>query len=85
MSRHVRTTVRLPDALMAQARREAQRRGETLTALIERGVRHEIAHPPAAPARRKVDLPVSPCRGGARPGIDLTNSAALWDIMDGNE
>ena len=44
MSRHMRTTVRLDDALLDQARREAQRRGETVTALIEKGLRLELAH-----------------------------------------
>ena len=35
MSRQMRTTVRLEDALLEQAKREAARRGKTLTALIE--------------------------------------------------
>jgi len=81
----MRTTVRLPDALMAQARREAQRRGETLTALIERGVRHELAKPAGAKRQRKVVIPVFRGGTGVRPGVDLTNSAALWDILDGLE
>ena len=51
MSRHMRTTVRLDDALLDQAHREAQRRGETLTALIEKGLRLELAH--AKPDRRR--------------------------------
>lgn len=35
----MRTTVRLEESLMSQARREAARRGITLTALIEQGLR----------------------------------------------
>src|SRR5438105_4045575 len=43
MSRHMRTTVRLDDALLEQAKREAARRRETLTALIEQGLRLLLA------------------------------------------
>ena len=83
MSRHMRTTVRLDDALLDQARREAQRRGETLTALIEKGLRLELAH--AKPDRRKlkVAIPVFSGGKGLQPGVDLNNSADLLDIMEG--
>ena len=49
MSRHMRTTVRLDDALLEQAKREAARRGETVTALIERGLRLVLARPDRRP------------------------------------
>jgi len=83
MSRHMRTTVRLDDALLDQARREAQRRGETLTALIEKGLRLELAQ--AKPARHwpKVAIPVFNGGKGLLPGVDLNNSADLLDIMEG--
>ena len=83
MSRHMRTTVRLDDALLDQARREAQRRGETLTALIEKGLRLELAHAKPAPQRPKVAIPVFRGGKGLQPGVDLNNSAALLDIMEG--
>ena len=78
----MRTTVRLADALLEQARREARRRGETLTSLIEKGLRHELS---TRPTRRKSKVEVPVFRGGTgeAPGIDLTNSAAVWDILDG--
>ena len=68
MAGHMRITVRLPDALLEQAQREARRRGETL--------RRELAHPPGRP-NRKTRIPIF--RGGTEvaPGVDLTNSAAL--------
>jgi len=83
MSRHMRTTVRLDDALLDQARREAQRRGETLTALMEKGLRLELAH--AKPHRRgpKVTIPVFRGGKGLQPGVDLNNSADLLDVMEG--
>jgi hypothetical protein len=85
MSIHMRTTVRLDDALLQQAKREASRRGETLTALIEKGLRLTLAQRKAGPSRARVALPVSHQGGGLRPGIDLNNSAALLDVMEGRE
>jgi len=66
----MRTTVRLPDALMDQAKREAQRRGKTVTALIEQGLRLVLAQPEPN-ARKRITLPVSTAKGGLLPGVDL--------------
>ena len=82
MSRHMRTTVRLDDALLDQARGEARRRGETLTSLIEHGLRLELAHSKPSTQRHRVVLPVSKAGGGLMPGVDLDDSAALLDILD---
>lgn len=78
----MRTTVRLPDALMIQAKKEAQRRGKTVTSLIEQGLRIVLAQPETKEPPTRFVLPVSSATGGLRPGIDLNNSAALLDIMD---
>ena len=83
MSRHMRTTVRLDDALLERAKREAARRGETLTALIERGLRLVLARPERRPPRRRVQIPVCREGGGTLPGIDLDDSAGLLDIIEG--
>jgi hypothetical protein len=83
MSRHMRTTVRLDDALLDLARREGTRRGVTLTALITEGLRLVLARASGPGSRRtKVTLPVSREGGGTRPGINLDDSAALLDAMD---
>ncbi len=82
MLRHMRTTVRLDEGLLEQARREAARRGVTLTALIEQGLRMALRRPrPSSPVER-VRLPVSRAKGGVLPGIDLDDSADLFDRMD---
>jgi hypothetical protein len=79
----MRTTVRLDDALLERAKREAARRKETLTSLIERGLRLVLAQPQARRARRSVKLPVCRTRGGTLPGVDLDDTAALLDIVEG--
>jgi hypothetical protein len=79
----MRTTVRLDDALLERAKREAERRGETLTALIERGLRLVLARPEKRPERHRVEIPVCREGGGTLPGIDLDDSAALLDTVEG--
>ena len=78
----MRTTVRLSEALLEQARKEAARRGTTLTALIEQGLRMVIAKRPSAANRPRVKLPRCSAGGGVLPGVDLNDSAALLDRMD---
>jgi hypothetical protein len=79
----MRTTVRLDAALLERAKREAARRGETLTALIERGLRLVLAGPRKRADRQRVELPVCRAGGGTLPGVDLDDSAALLDIVEG--
>lgn len=83
MLRHMRTTVRLDEGLLEQARREAARRGVTLTALIEQGLRMALRRPRPSARGERVQLPVSRATGGTLPGIDLNDSADLLDRMDG--
>jgi hypothetical protein len=79
----MRTTVRLDDGLLDQARREAERRGTTLTALIEQGLRLAIRRPHSVERSARVRLPVSRGKGGLMPGVDLDDSASLLDRLDG--
>ncbi len=74
------TTVRLPDGLMAQAKKTARERGVTVTALIEEGLREVVAAKSKTPPR--VMPPVSSVYGTAPPEIDISNSAALQNLMD---
>ena len=79
----MRTTVRLKEALLDQAKREAARRGTTVTALIEQGLRLVLRRPPPAARDTRVKLPVSSAKGGTLPGIDLNDTAGVMDRMDG--
>ena len=83
MSRHMRISVCLDDSLLEQAKSEAARRGETLTALIEQGLRLVLAQSrPREHRRRGGVLPTCRAGGGLLPGIDLDDSAALLDITE---
>jgi hypothetical protein len=78
----MRTTVRLDDELLDQARREADRRGETLTALIAEGLRLVLARGLAPVRRPRVVLPVCRSGGGPRPGVNLDSAADLLAVME---
>ena len=78
MSRHMRTTVRLDDSLLARAKREAERRGETLTSLIERLLRLVLANPAKRPKRPHVEIPVCREGGGTLPGSNSTAAQRSW-------
>jgi hypothetical protein len=79
----MRTTIRLDDGLLQQAKAEARQRRKTLTSLIEEGLRLVlVSEKPAASGRKKIVLPVSRAWGGLLPGVDLDNSAGLLDFME---
>lgn len=84
MLRHMRTTVRLKDELLERARREAARRGITLTAMIEQSLLSFMRKPShKTPLRQRVELPICHASGGTQPGVDIADSAATLDSMEG--
>lgn len=84
MLRHMRTTIRLDDRLLAEAKAFAARTGRTLTSVIEDALRRLMA-PEKGAQRSRVRLPVSSQKGGLREGVDLDDSAALLDLMESEE
>jgi hypothetical protein len=78
----MRTTVRLEGRLLAKAKQEARRRGETFTSLMERGLRLALSGSHKHARSSQVELPVSTASGGLRPGIDLDDTSALLDRLD---
>ncbi len=77
----MRTTIRLDDDLLAAAKQRAAVDRTTLGSLIEGALRRTLAQRPAGRGER-----ISIRRfGGAEtlPGVDLDDSAALRDLMDG--
>jgi Arc/MetJ family transcription regulator len=77
----MRTTIRLDDDLLAAAKQRAAAERTTLGSLVEGALRRALDQRPVDPAER-----VTVRRfGGAQtlPGVDLDDSAALRDLMDG--
>jgi hypothetical protein len=77
----MRTTVRLDERLLREAKQFALRNGRTLTAVIEDALRQFLSRRESGPARRP--FRIRPFKGtGLAPGIDLDDSAALLDLME---
>ena len=80
----MRTTVRLDDGLMTEVKRYAFRHRKTLTAVIEEALRETLGRP--EPPRRAKRVKLTTCDGlGPRPGLDLDDTAALMDHLDGSD
>ncbi len=77
----MRTTIRLDDELLREAKQRAAASGRTLTSVIEDALREAFArHADKKPGKR-VNLPT--VSGHLQPGVDLDDSAALLDLMEG--
>jgi hypothetical protein len=77
----MRTTVRLDDRLLAEAKHHAARTGRSLTQLIEDALREVLARAKPERGQTRTRLPTMGGRG-VQPGVDLDNSGALLDLMD---
>ena len=76
----MRTTIRLNDGLLSQAKRYAASIGLTLTALIEESLRQRLEH--GEISRRKPVRLLTAGEGGVRPGIDMDSSSSVMDAME---
>ena len=80
----MRTTIRLAEGLLAEAKEFAARTGRTLTAVIEDALREALA-------RQRYGAKQKPFRlktvggNGPQPGVDLDNTAELWDLMESKD
>lgn len=75
-----RTTIRLPDDLMKEAKRVAAETDRTLTAVIEDALRADFARRSAVD-REPVCLTTTG-EEGVQPGVDLDDSAGLLELME---
>jgi hypothetical protein len=77
----MRTTINLPDDLLAQIKTLAAEGRITLTAFIEQALREKLG-------RRRGKTSPSPVRlttfgtAGVQPGVDLDDTAALLDLLE---
>ncbi len=78
---HMRTTLRLDPDLLREAKVTAAESGQTLTALFTDALREALARRREATVTRPPDFPVFHGTG-LLPGVDITDSAALLDLMD---
>ncbi|UYM04188.1 ribbon-helix-helix protein, CopG family [Solicola gregarius] len=79
----MRTTIRMDDELLAQAKALAARSRRSLNSVMEDAVREMLArHEERADA--PIDLPTFE-GNGLLPGVDLDNTAGLYDLMDADE
>jgi hypothetical protein len=76
----MRTTVRLDEHLLAEAKKQAAESGKTLTAVLEDALRASLARRGARAKAKPVRLKTVK-GGGVRPGVDLDDSASLLDLM----
>ena len=77
----MRTTMNIRDHLLRAAKRRAAEQNRTLTSLVEEGLQAVLSGQPKQPDERHVALPVSTATGGTLPGVDLTRSTELEELM----
>jgi hypothetical protein len=77
----MRTTIRLNDDLLKQAKKRAADEGRTLTSLVEDGLVLILSKTKAG-RRKRIKLPVSKATGGFLPGVDLNRSSDLEEVMN---
>jgi hypothetical protein len=80
----MRTTLRIDDHLVREAKKIAARTHHTLGEVVEEGLRILLAHKRARGPEKKSPL-VTFKGDGLRPGIDLDDSANLLDAMEGRD
>jgi hypothetical protein len=78
----MRTTVSIDDALLAKAKCVAAESGRSLSSVIDDALKESLNRR-EADAYRSTTVVLPTFEGKLLPGIDLDNSAALRDVMDG--
>ena len=78
---HMKTTLNIDDTVMQALREEAARRGTTMSALVEAGLRRILFVDPAAEASSDA-LPPLPTWSGGGLLVDVANRDELYRVMD---
>lgn len=80
----MRTTIKIDDQLLAEAKARAAASGRTLNAVVDDALREALARRPSKDRDRRRKLPTF---SGSRllPGVDLDDSAALLALMEGSD
>lgn len=80
----MRTTIRIDDQLLREAKEFAARSGRSLTSIIEDALRETLSRQRDSGQREPVRL-VTVGGKGLLPGVDLDDSAALLDLMESSD
>ncbi len=79
----MKTTIDLPDDLLIEARKRAAEERTTLRAILERGLREQLARTKAT-RRPSARIQWVTVRGGLPPDVDLSDRAAASDRLRRN-
>lgn len=77
----MRTTIRIDEQLLTEAKKLAIQRKKSLTAIIEDALRESLARQRSAAERAPARLPTF-SGSGLQPGVDLDDTASLLDLME---
>lgn len=77
----MRTTIRIDDELLSRAKVLAARTGQSLTKLVEDALRQMLERVDDRPRPEPFSMPTF-CGEGVQPGVDLDDSASLWDLTE---
>ncbi len=75
---HMKTTLTISDVTMVEVKREAARRRQTMSQLVEAALRAIVK-----PQKREVDLPPLPEFSGGGLRVNVANRDALYNVMEG--
>ena len=83
MLSHMRTTLILPDDLFRQVKTTSAVQGVTMTSFVEQALREAIRRRTTPAEQPEFTLAPAFVGDGVQPGVDLNDSAALLDLMEG--
>lgn len=76
----MRTTVSIDEEVLRAAKRRAADEGRPLGELITESLRERLARRPASDRSRYAAVTAG--EGGSLPGVDITDNAAIRELMD---
>lgn len=77
-----RTTIRIQESLLDELKKRALKNRHSLTEEIHQLLMRALKEPPP---KKKIELPVFKGGGGVFPGIDITDTSAILDMLDVEE
>lgn len=75
---HMKTTLNIDEAVMAELKREAARQGRTMSELVETALRLLLR-----PQRRRKEIAPLPSFNGGGALVDVADRDALYQAMEG--